>query len=365
MLIQRYVCREVFTVFTGVFSVLIAIYAGMRLIRYLANAAIGSLPSDVVLYLLALKVLEDAPTLLPVSLFISMLLGLRRIYDDNEMVVMLSSGLSVIQIVAGLLWLIVGFALATLAIVLFLVPHVVSWQQTLAQQSKARAEIGDLAPGQFKQFGNGNRVVYFESVSKNDQRMHNVFVLERHQNRIRLHTAATAYPAVRGTDGTRLLVLENGRSYSGNPGEAGYTIMEAARYEVRIRLSPSPIHISPDMLPTRTLLYADDLRLQAELQGRISVGLSVFILALLAIPMATNPRRGSRYVQLFVAIVVFFIYANCINIAQKLIESEQLPTIIGVWPVHLAVAAIAGGMMIQQARGYSRRDKRRIVQGYG
>ena len=58
-----------------------------------------------------------------------------------------------------------------------------------------------------------------------------------------------------------------------------------------------------------------------------------------------------RYGKLFIAVVVYFVYNNGVGIAQSLIERGELSPWIGVWPVHLAVAAAATALIFSQSAG--------------
>jgi len=72
------------------------------------------------------------------------------------------------------------------------------------------------------------------------------------------------------------------------------------------------------------------------------------VLVLLAVPMArTSPRQG-RYARLISAFILYFIYNNGIGIARKLLERDELPAEVGVWPVHLVFAVIAVAMIARQ-----------------
>jgi lipopolysaccharide export system permease protein len=96
------------------------------------------------------------------------------------------------------------------------------------------------------------------------------------------------------------------------------------------------------------LLREGGVRDLAELQWRLSVPISVMILVLMAVPLArTSPREG-RYARLVTAFVLYFVYNNALGIAQKLVEREDLPVAVGVWPVHVLFAAVGFGMLAKQ-----------------
>ena len=72
---------------------------------------------------------------------------------------------------------------------------------------------------------------------------------------------------------------------------------------------------------------------------------------MLAVPLArTTPREG-RYGRLFLAIVVYFVYSNATSIVENLVERGMVPQIVGVWPVHAAMALVVLVLLLAQTTG--------------
>ena len=68
-------------------------------------------------------------------------------------------------------------------------------------------------------------------------------------------------------------------------------------------------------------------------------------------PLArTSPREG-RYAKLFAAIVVYFIYSNAISIFEKLVDRGTVPGLVGVWPVHAAMALVVLALLFNETSG--------------
>ena len=75
----------------------------------------------------------------------------------------------------------------------------------------------------------------------------------------------------------------------------------------------------------------------AELQWRLSLPLSAFILVLLAIPLSFVDPRAGRSANLIMAILVYLMYNNALSILQSWVAREKLSPLIGLWPAHLLV----------------------------
>ena len=355
LIIHRYVCREVFMVFISVLSVLMAISFGMLYVRLASYMVQNPVVDSAILPVLILKVLEDLPELLPPSLLLATVLGLKRLCENNEMVVMFASGLHLMQIMTGLLWLALGLATLNLAFALFVVPKLSYWQEVLVKSSTSQVTMNDRTADQFIALGQGKYTMYFQKTpgtAKQQQQLLHPFIVEHYPNHERVYVAVTA-SQVGDDDGKRMLVMEDARIYSGTPGTGNYTLIKADRYELEIPKSHAPVSIDTEMLPLSALLVPDNNTYQAELQRRLSAGISVFVLLLMAIPMSIVPPHQSRMIrQLVIIFSSYFIYASGLVIAHKLVERGELPAVIGGWSVHLSVATIALLAIGLQIRGY-------------
>jgi lipopolysaccharide export system permease protein len=94
MIFQRALRRELFSTAGAVFTVLFTITITNVLIKILGQAAGGKIASADVVAMIGFLVLVYMPLLLQVTGFISALWVLARSYQDSEMVVWFSSGMS-------------------------------------------------------------------------------------------------------------------------------------------------------------------------------------------------------------------------------------------------------------------------------
>ena len=85
--IDRYLLREFTLHVMAVIGVLWLIYVATRFARYLALAAVGNLPSEVIFTLLGYSSLGALSLLLPIGAFLAVLLALGRMNSDSELTV--------------------------------------------------------------------------------------------------------------------------------------------------------------------------------------------------------------------------------------------------------------------------------------
>lgn len=348
MILHRYLFREVLQVFAAVLAVLLLVYVSNRFVRYLAQAASGYISNDLIAELMLLKLAENLAILVPLALYLAVLLALGRMYRDSEVIAMAAGGVGIRRLAHALAWFAGGFALVVGVLSLYISPQAAQLQQSLFEQAKGKAQIAGIQPGRFREFGDGERVVYVESIAADGESMRNVFVEVRRPAGRDLLVAERAYSSVSGAEGDRFMVLENGHRYTGEPGDLDFVITRFQRHAVRLEQQTGAGYQRLEATPSVELLRERGARSLAELQWRVSLPVSVVLLVLMAVPLArTSPRQG-RYAKLVTAFVLYFLYNNAIGIARKLIEREELSATVGVWPVHIVFGTVAVILLMHQ-----------------
>ena len=97
-ILDRYFSREVLQTLLGVALILLLIFLSRLLVGYLAEAAAGEIPSDIIMTLMMLKTIKYLILILPLSLFLAILLVQGRMYRDSEMVAISACGVGIISL---------------------------------------------------------------------------------------------------------------------------------------------------------------------------------------------------------------------------------------------------------------------------
>ncbi len=355
MIIERYLGREVLRVSAVVLAVLVLVYGADRFSRILSDAAAGAVSPDLILRILALKLVEKLPVFLPLALYLAVLIGLGRLYRDSEVVAFGAGGIGLWRLSRGIFRVVAGFSLVGAAVSLFVSPGAASLRWALLEEAKHQAESGMFVPGRFKEFGDGDQVIYVEAVDPGSGRMTDVFVRVRKPHRQYVLVSGAAWQDVRPESGARYMVLENGHRYAGLPGDARFSVTRFERYAVRVEARAGEAFVGGSrVLATTELIASGGPGRLAELQRRVSAAVSIVVLGMLAVPLArTTPREG-RYGRLFLAVVVYFVYSNAVSIFEHLVERGVVPEIVGVWPVHAVTALVAVALLLAQTAGVRR-----------
>ncbi len=131
----------------------------------------------------------------------------------------------------------------------------------------------------------------------------------------------------------------DGRRYAGTPPSTEFSISDFAQYRAQIeRKTIEPSSRKTGALSSKTLVTSPDKKDIAEWQWRIALPLSIPILTLIAVPMATvNPRQG-RYAKIFPAILLYFSYYLLLSAFRSAIERGQLSPFPGLYLVPVLFA---------------------------
>jgi len=333
---DRYLLKEIIYGWLAVTVILWLILVSNRLIRYLADAADGDIPGDVIFRLLGMKMVWYMIHIVPFALALGVVLGLGRLYRDNEMTVMAACGVGTWRIYKPVLGfgLLVAGALVWLA--LYVSPDVQGISHRLETAAGRLADITALGAGRFNEIQDGKLTFYAERLSPDKQTMENLFIVVRDpydsSKRQQIVRAKSAYRKQDEATGDNFLVLVDGYRYEGIPGEAAYRIMQFDEYGVRIDLPGGDVTTTKRAAtPTATLLASSDTEDIAEVQWRLSMPLSVISLLLLAVPLCRSSPRQGRYGRLVIAILLFVIYYNLLGTAKVWVGDGSVPPGIGLW----------------------------------
>lgn len=342
-IIDRYLIKQISTTWLMVTSVLLLITVGYAFADTVSDVATGRVPVDMLFVQLGLSSIESLSVLGPLSVYISILLSIARLYRDNEMVVLAACGFGLKQTYRPVMYLVIPISMMLLLISMWISPWADRTAKELAEQALRNVSTVGLQAGQFHEFAANNSVIYVESQAENG-RFNNAFIhIERNQRKD-VVTAKQGFEYQ--IDGHRYLVLQDGFRSEGVPGQADFRMMSFKRNDLRL---PSPPEKKRELKYSSwtisELLAAQNHNTDAELQWRISTALAVIVLSLLAVPLArTNPRQGF-YSNLIIGVLIYVIYANLLAIARNWIDEEKITAMVGMWWVHLIPIAMAYWMM--------------------
>jgi lipopolysaccharide export system permease protein len=350
-ILQKYIFREWFWAFLAVSFVLWIVLMGVFLGGLLDDIADGRVPTGLLGKQLLLATPEVLTKLLPLSGFVAVMWGLGRLYRDQEMVVMRSSGFSWRYLIKPLFALVLPVAALLLLLALWAAPRAAALSESVLEEALRSASLWGLQSGRFHLLQRGRLVIYVEDMDKEGRRMSNVFVRQSDDVRTQVWTAQEGEYWLDQETGKRYLTLTRGQVTETAPNGLDVRVLRFERND--LELPEPPRNTRPQDREARLtgeLLASMDAPSKAELQWRLSPAIALIILGLLAIPLSHSSPREGRGSRVALGIFLYAVYANTLNLSRRWVVSESLPPILGLWWVHGLLLLLALFWLQRQGR---------------
>lgn len=341
MIFQRALRRELVSTAGAVFTTLFTITITVMLIKILGQAAGGKVGSQDVIALIGFAAMKYLPIILILTGFISVLVVVTRSYQDSEMVVWFASGMSLSRWISPVMRFGAPIVILTAILSFVVTPWANRQSAEFRERFEKREDISKVAPGKFQESSSADRIFFVESLSGDATKVKNVFVNTIENGRTSVVVAKEGAIAF-DKRGDKFLVMDQGRRYDGVPTQSDFRVMEFERYGVLVSRQSQALvgDTSARSMSTPALLTDFNNFNSAELLWRISLPLMALLLMLLAIPLGFVNPRGGRSANLLIALLVFIIYSNMINVFQAAVMQQRMPFSTGWWPLHLVAALL-------------------------
>lgn len=350
-ILQRYLLREMTLSFLGVTLVLFAILFINQVGAVLARAAQLQYQSGFVLELIGLGAAQNVALLLPIGLLLGIVLALGRLYHDSEMAAAQSCGLGLGRVAAAV-WVLALPVTALIGLINFeLAPRAAAAEATMRDEALRASVTAPLAPGKFRSFAGGRIVVYARGADPSGD-LTGVFVKRSNGPLIETTVARRAHYSRSGDGQSEAITLYDGQRLEGVPGNTRYRIMRFAEQVIPIRTpDSSPRARRLDEMSTAQLIGSSDPRKLGELHWRIGLPVMTLVLTLMAVPLGRLRPRQGRYAHVWIAVLVFALYANLALAGRTWLAHGKTPTGLGLWWVHaLFLCGAAGAMLLPRFR---------------
>jgi lipopolysaccharide export system permease protein len=341
LLIYRYLNREILTPLVTICFIMVVIFAGYSVTRYLPDAADGMMTGKTVIALVFLKVLIALEVLIPITLFFSIISVLGRLHAESEIIAMEACGLGERTLLLATFRVSLLIALLVAGLSLHVRPWAYEKSYWLKAEAEANFDFARLKPGRFHEIGENNLVVFMETLDENRQRAEGVFIQQRNDTVRKITRAREAWQEIDPVTDKKVIVLRDGYHYDIKP-DGGKT--RFSRFQTfLLPLVPkeiTSIGYRRKAASTMSLATSSVPEDKAEFQWRISTGLSSILLGLLAVPLCrTSPRKG-KHAKTFLAVIVFAVYYNMTVVAKTWIEQGVGGSFPGIWWPHILLAAL-------------------------
>ena len=342
---------------------MLLIALGIDATELLRKVSVGSIPFGFVAKLLSYGVAFLLSIILPISLYLGIYLGFGHLAAHSEITAYLACGGSNRGLLkVGLLPTLVVLLLMLL-LTLLIIPSSIKAQIKLLSQAKETVLTSVIQPGEFQALFSKEVIVFAERMSKNKTTASDVFLVKMpkaSKGQVwEVVSAKNAYLDFSANPNhANHVVLKDGYSYMGIPGELAMTLAQFDEYGLKIPTVPEvdlpPTHEGKSLVE---LISSGSQRDKVELMWRLSYPFMVFPVLLMAVTLSFAKPRQGRFANLFKAILIIIVYYNVLSLARNYLVQGVLAWWLGVWWVH-AVFFLLGWMM------YNYKTRHKIVNSF-
>ena len=341
MIINRYLIREIALPLVTVTAILMVIFMSFNAVRYTADAAAGLLPASTVIYLTLLRSLIAIEVLLPVALYLAVVLGMGRLYSDNEMVALQATGVSELRVVRSVLWLSLAVAIVVASLSLAVRPWAYQKSYLLKAQAEADFNLDKLEAGQFYSAEESGTVIFVEHINKRQKRLEQVYFFRTTDQKIDIINARQAWQLVTDPFAPLELQFRDGAQYQIDLTGTRDLTLKFKRLSVILKPYDQDLdRYRSKTIETLQLAGSNNPDDMAEFQWRLTTPVTTLLLGILGVPLSRSAPRRGRYAKTVVAALVYAIFYGLSVIAKNWVEQGVVEIIPGVWWPHVLLGIL-------------------------
>lgn len=359
MIINRYLIREISKPLLAVLGVLVVIFASYSAAEYLSDAVNGLLPNYTIAKLIALKTLIALEVLIPISLYISVIVSLGRLYSESEMAAMFALGISSGRVFGAVLTLSAVLAAGVACLSLYARPWAYETSHEIVARADADVNVNDMEAGNFYESSKGSRVIYIGRREGPGKPMEDVFVQFERDHRTQVIHARQAYQVPGAKGSGRIIAFIDAHVYEiGRTAEDHDRIMHANEMTLHMKppqvepLTYAPVAASSAVLSTSRA--AGDV---SEFQWRLSTPLTTLLLGMLGVPLSRVKPRQGKYAKMGIAILIYSGYYLLCTSARTWVQKGVIGTFPGIWWVPALLAVVLAIALAEPRFGFRGRSR--------
>ncbi|MGA3083174.1 MAG: LPS export ABC transporter permease LptF [Thermodesulfobacteriota bacterium] len=354
-IISRYIFKEILTPFGVtllVFTLIFLLGNLMQLIEMIVQKGVGI--GDI-FRLLGYTLPFLFVYIIPMTFFISILLGFLRLSSDNEVTALKASGIGFFQFLPPVLIL----SLACYALTSFTAMVAQPWGEYSLKNLifniavvQAKVTLKErVFNDQFKDL-----VFYIQKVSSEGE-MEDVFIFDQRQKDVpQTIVAKKGWLIPNPRDRSLNLRLENGTIYNVSLGSKSAQNINFKTYNLILPLEQM-LSTQGKREKSETELYPLELKekirqtspgekkyyiYQIEYYKKFSLPFSCLVFGMIAFPLGLQSRLAGRSWAVVLGGIVFFIYYLILSLAFGLGEKGSLSPLIGLWLPNVIVGVMGG-----------------------
>lgn len=350
-IIQRYLVVEILKSSIATTLILFIILLSNSLGRVLSDISEGKTPLDALFPVMLGQSVHMLNLLLPLGFFLGLVFALGRLYADHELVVLQACGYGYRQLYRGLMLILIPMVLLSSLLSLWLSADVRQKAVRIVDALENVHEFNQLKVGQFNESGSGKQVFFMQSISPDRTEIHDIIISQQGQEKNVLETAQSGRHKIDDKTGDLFLEIGPGVRYEGKAGQSDYRMVEFQRHGILLKKKqPGDIVLDSDEKSLRKIIASSQRKDQVEFWWRISIPITLVVLAFLAVPLAYIAPRQGRYGKIGWSLLIFIIYLNLLGLSKSALEKGDMPLWLNFWWVHVLFIGLTLVLVLRRTR---------------
>ncbi|MDC0089270.1 LPS export ABC transporter permease LptF [Gammaproteobacteria bacterium] len=354
-ILEKYLLKEILRSSLSVLLIFMVILSSNTMLRLIEEASAGTFPTYLLFPVIFVKITQYSIYIIPISLFFGIIIALGRFYNGNEMAIISASGQSIFDIAAIVNKIIIPTFLIVALFSLYITPTVTEYRSKLEHRLNNEERIEEIRPGRFASSQNGKATFFIEN--SDGSILNKVFFSSSSEVGLIVENSKSA-TYYKDQNNNRFLLLKDGVIVETLSSVNANT--KITEYETHgLMLGKELISFEDNSLKAKNtydLFISNDLASRAEFQARLMLPLATLILGFLAIPLSYSSPRKGRYDKIFLGSLVYFLYFIAMSITEKMFLLELIPSLLGLWWLHLIMIGIIARIYYQDQNSIPRRQ---------
>jgi|TARA_B110000977_G_scaffold43147_1_gene58495 lipopolysaccharide export system permease protein len=339
LIVRAYLNKEILSPLLTISLILSVLMVSFSALSLLADPMSSLIPAALLAQMIFAKTIASFELFLPLALFITLLMGLGRLYSEQEISALQAAGMGVSGLIRTFLPLIVVLTIITAILTTMVRPWANQLRYEVQYEATESYDFERLEGGYFYESEDTGRVYFTKKLGSGEVK-EDIFMYEGADDNSQIIIAREGLQLSSSDGNNGSLKFTEGSAYrlsdDGNDQVINFQEM-ILHPDIKQR---EPLGYKRKATSTLQLWKSDNAKDIAELQWRLTMVAKTFLLALLAIFLAkTSPRRG-RYGILVLGLSLFLLVHAGSLVLMTWIEQSLISRLPGLWLSVMVLAVI-------------------------
>lgn len=332
----------------------------LKVINMVVNYNVGVFS---VLLILAFSTPYFLTFVIPMSVMMGVLLTFLRLSNDNELIALKTSGVSIYELLPPA----VVFCLLGCLLTLFMTIYGMPWGRLAVKKLIYEAVSSNLEIGlKDRTFNDSFKdvMLYVNKINPKTKELQDVFIEDKRTRNLIITVVSPKGKLISQPDKQRfVLLLYNGTTYQIDLKNRSANFIDFETYEIRLDINRAVSHAKQQNKHRKEMSLAElqqylnrNIEKDAsyynalmELHKKFSIPISCFALGLLAVPLGIQSRSSKRSYGLVLGLASFLLYYLLLSVGSVFGETGVYPPVIGMWFPNIFMGGLGWYLLIKTA----------------